>query len=131
MCKSESLNIICLVIMQKRFIKEKNEFPNSSRPLPLKQRLWLALPYPVRLRIEHKCWLSTVILKHYNQYKRTLINRIRVSVARKLAPLYQEILKLNNPYLHGIQKMQEDMYKDSERMRNFLIRVNSTNHFKS
>lgn len=56
------------------------------------------------------------------------MNRIRITVARKLAPYWQEMRKLNNPYLASIKNQDFD-YKDSDRMRAFLMRVNSINHF--
>lgn len=61
--------------------------------------------------------------------ERTLMNKIRITIARKLAPWYQEIIKLNNPYYDGIS-VQDSEFKNSARMQAFLQRVsNSPNPF--
>lgn len=125
-------NIICPVIMQKRYLKElqKNTslLKKEQRNLNRKLNVWLLLPYRVRLRIEHFCFVANLIIENSYRLQKTPLLRIRLWYLQRFSIMYKEILKLKTHWYHSTPVVFAKS-DNSVAMSNFLDRVSSINHF--
>lgn len=112
--------------MQTKFIKEKYRWVLT---LQAKRKLWLKLPYRLRLRIEHFCFVSKLISDNEKKISLTVFQAIKMPIYRKAGHFWTEIRKLNNPYdaFTNVPISKKDLVS-SHRIDMFLRRVSNTSY---
>lgn len=121
--------------MQKKYIKELSLLTRSQEDAMLKRDkkvawLWRKLPYRVRLRIEHICFVSSVIMMHWNAINPPDFLHIRENYHRRLAKWYNVISRLKTLWYRSTP-VQFSKGEESPQMRAFLNRVSNINHFQN
>ena len=100
------------------------KFLNIRLTRQAKRKLWLILPYRLRLRIEHLSYVASLLTNHWSHLDVKFLPRLKRLWYRKLARLYPEIIKLNNPYVPIINAPVTDK-EAAARINNFLSRFNA------
>lgn len=85
------------------------------------QKRWLSLPYRLRLWIEHKVYVSSVIVKNESKITPSVSKMLLLPVARKLSRFVPVLKKLNNPYKPFTNAPISDP-RAAERVEDFLKR---------
>ena len=112
------LTIICPVIIKIKFISMRFRYRLS---LEAKRKLWLLLPYRLRLRIEHSAYVAKILIVHWKSLKVRFLPRLKYRVFLSLSRFYPVIIKLNNPYKPFTNAPVSN--KEAEvRINNFLSR---------
>lgn len=91
------------------------------------RKRWLTLPYPLRLWIEHKVYVSIVIVNNSSRIMPSVSKMLLLPVARRLSRLQPVLKKLNNPYKPFTNAPVSDV-QAAVRIQKFLERVNSSNN---
>lgn len=109
-------NVQGYLSLQESMLEKRNVRESRMR------KRWLCLPYRLRLWIEHKVYVSTLLVKFENKITPSVSKMLLLPVARKLSRLDSVLKRLNNPYKPSTNDPISDL-RAAERIQKFLNNV--------
>lgn len=109
-------NVQGYLSLQESMLEKRN-----VREFRMRKR-WLRLPYPLRLWIEHKVYVSTLLVKFENKITPSVSKMLLLPVAKRLSRLDSVLKRLNNPYKPSTNAPISDL-RAADRIQKFLNNV--------